>query len=65
MTTADKASNRRSLQGATAKNVIAVWKSLIDAEDVGPEIDGDSLISGGGDPAHARKMCRTCYSAYE
>jgi len=57
----DKATNGRSLQGATAKNVIAVWKSLIDAEYIGPEIDSDSLISAGGDPAHAGKMCRTCY----
>ena len=63
----DKATNRRSLQGAAAKKVVAVWKSFIElfAEESGPDVDCDSLITGDGDQAHAGKMCRTCYSAYE
>ena len=64
---ADKATNRRNLQGAAAKKVLAVWKSFIQlvAEESGSDVDCDSLISGDGDQAHAGKMCRTCYSAYE
>ena len=63
----NKATNRRNLQGAAAKKVVAVWKSFIElfAEETGPNIDCDSVITGDGDQAHEGKMCRTCYSAYE
>ena len=55
----NRATDRRALQGESAKNVVEVWKAFL--ENLQCEVEeaerlcGDSLISGNG------KMCRKCY----
>ena len=59
--------DRRSLQSAASAHFVPVWKAFLENaldEDLDAGVDADTLMSGGGDPTQAGKMCRKCFSAY-
>ena len=66
----NRPADRRSLQSAAAlERVVPAWKSLLEhllnlgESDV--DIDADSIVSGGGDPAQVGRICRKCFAAYD
>ena len=66
----NRPADRRSLQSADAlERVVPAWKSLLEhllnlgESDI--DIDADSIVSGGGDPAQVGRICRKCFAAYD
>ena len=64
-----RTADRRALQGPATEHVVEAWKAMFEfVKAVQFEDDerliADTLVSGGGVPSKAGKMCRKCFAGY-
>ena len=63
-----RTTDRRVLQGTSVEHVVSVWRAMLEnaqADVDEGQVDADVILSGGGVPSKAGKMCRKCFAAYD